>query len=150
MNGSTSHTSEKTVPEFVWPEVQTYIYKTVGDIKIEVDVQYLSAGAPSLNQKRPIFLNIHGGGWMGGNRSNVCRPMAYEFLQRGFIVLSMDYRLIPESDFVTEQLEDIRDIEGWLRGVLPDILKKQNVEADTDNIIVSGGSAGALLSAFTV
>ncbi|KAH8811042.1 Alpha/Beta hydrolase protein [Xylogone sp. PMI_703] len=153
MNGNPSQIPKKTTPSFTWPETKTYIYKSVGEIDIEVDVLYFDfpgeVSTPS--QPRPILLNIHGGGWISGIRSNWCRPLIYEFLQRGFVVASIDYRLVPESDFVTEQLEDIRDTEIWLKNVLPDILKRDggSVEVDTESIVVSGESAGSLLAAFT-
>ncbi|KAH8812928.1 Alpha/Beta hydrolase protein [Xylogone sp. PMI_703] len=154
-----THIEQESVPSFTWPKPATYIYKTVGSINIEVDVEYLSdeAVTPGFNnrqstpQKRPILLWIHGGGWIGSIRNDYPRPLIYDFLQRGFVITSIDYRLLPESDFLREQVQDVVDVEAWLRGKLPLILEEQGsgVQVDTERIAVAGGSAGSLLAAFT-
>lgn len=140
---------------FSWPKPRTYFYKKVGTIEIQADVSLLSVKheeKPGPLPKRPIMLFIHGGGWIKGTRRELSRPLLYEFLRRGFIVVSIDYRLLPESDFLTGQLEDIRDAEGWLREKLPIVLleREPGVLVDSDSIVVCGGSAGAHLAAFTV
>lgn len=56
------------------------------------------------------MLFIHGGSWTGGDRFDHSRPLFQNFLAMGFIVTSMDYRLLPETS-LSGQLEDIRDVE---------------------------------------
>lgn len=142
------------LPSYTWPETQTYVYKRVGELEIEVDVlvQLEAPDGLTFPKKRPILLHIHGGAWIGGVRTKYCQPLLYEFLQRGFVVASTDYRLLPESDFRKDQLDDIASAETWLRETLPVVLKERglDVEVDSDSIVVAGGSAGALLTAFTV
>jgi hypothetical protein len=71
------------------------------------------------------------------------RPRALSISKTVFYktVCSMAYRLLPETIF-REQLEDVRDIEPWLRNKLQD--------ADGRKIVVAGTSAGALLAMLTV
>lgn len=132
------------------PISKTVFYKTVGKTSIAVDIYYptVQHGSQTL---RPIMLYIHGGGWTGGNRGDYPRPLFRRFLLQDFIVCSMDYRLLPETSF-GEQLEDVRDMEPWLRNKLQDELKGAGLEVGTDGrkIVVVGGSAGALLALLTV
>lgn len=63
------------------------------------------------------------------------------------MVASMDYRLIPESSHL-EQLEDVADVEAWLREDLPAVLG-DSMERER-KIVVVGASAGAQLALLTV
>jgi len=62
------------------------------------------------------------------------------------VVASMDYRLIPESSHL-EQLDDVKDVEGWLRNELPPLLGPKRGER---KIVVIGASAGAQLALLVV
>jgi acetyl esterase/lipase len=61
----------------------------------------------------------------------------------------MDYRLLPESTF-NEQLEDVKDVESWVRGKLSSELEETGLKADIDKIVVVGASAGAHLALLIV
>lgn len=128
------------------PVSKTCVYKTVERISIPVDLYF-----PSLNSGDacPVMLFVHGGGWIGGNRTDYSRPMLQEFLDLGFVVLSMDYRLLPESSF-DSQLEDVRDIESWIQERLAVEVYAHGLRCDTGSIIVVGGSAGAHLALLVV
>lgn len=93
------------------PIYKTAVYKSVGDITINVDIymQGIKRGAPA-----PVMLYIHGGGWVGSNRADCSRLVLIRFLEQRFVACSMDYRLLPESNFEQIQ-EDVRDIELWPR-----------------------------------
>jgi acetyl esterase/lipase len=130
-------------------ETRTFVYKTVGDIKIEIDTFI-----PSKNSLKggpvPVMLFLHGGAWIGGDRTEHCRPLFHEFLAEGYLITSADYRLLPESPFLGGQLDDIKDVETWLRKNLPLELESYNLDLDVENIVVVGSSAGALLALLTV
>lgn len=128
------------------PVFKTCIYKTVGELSIKVDL-YLPPPGNAKFYKIALF--IHGGGWTGSNRTDYSRPLFHRFLSLSFIVASMDYRLLPETGF-KGQLEDIRDIEPWLRTALPSELGETSSHFNVSNIIVVGASAGALLALLTV
>jgi len=100
----------------------------------------------------PVMLFIHGGAWLGSNRSDYCRPLFHQFLELGFVVTSMDYRLRPETS-LEGQLDDVRDVEGWLRGKggLGEVLTGmgKGVEVNAEKIVVVGASAGAHLALLT-
>lgn len=126
------------------PISKTCIYKVVGKTSIPIDVYH----PPTRDvEHNPVVLYIHGGGWIGGNRGDYCRPMFRDFLDLGFVVCSMDYRLRPETS-MEGQLEDIRDVEGWLRKSLPmEFRCPRNI---VDSIVVVGASSGGHLALMTV
>lgn len=92
-------------------------------------------------EKLPVIIEIHGGGWMYGTKD--LNKIYSEYLaKRGFVVFNISYRLVPEVT-VTEQLQDIAKAivkAKELFGELP---------CDTDNIIITGDSAGGQLASFT-
>ncbi|KAH8674371.1 Alpha/Beta hydrolase protein [Tricladium varicosporioides] len=126
------------------PVTKTCTYKKTGGTLIPIDV-YLPV---ALDATCPVMLFIHGGGWSSGSRSDYCRPLFKHFLSLGFIVTSMDYRLLPETS-LAGQLEDVRDVESWLRYSLPVIFTGPGLVVDGDKIIVVGASAGAHLALLT-
>lgn len=128
------------------PISKTCIYKVVGKTCIPIDV-YLPAYKHG--EVHPVMLFIHGGGWNGGNRSDYCRPLFREFLDLGFVVTSMDYRLRPETS-MQGQLEDIRDVEFWLRNSLALVIGMGCARRVDEAIVVVGASAGAHLALMTV
>jgi acetyl esterase/lipase len=127
------------------PITKTCIYKTIGKITIPIDV-YVPEGDVA---NPPIMLFIHGGGWTGGNRTDYSRPLFYHFLSLGFIVTAMDYRLLPETK-LEGQMDDVRDVEAWLRNNLAQEVTEYFSQIQDDKIIVVGASAGAHLALLTV
>lgn len=117
---------------------------------INLDVFLPSKRDGAHNISSPVMLFIHGGAWIGGNRQEFSRPVFEEFLSHGFVVVSADYRLVPESSFINGQLEDIRDVETWIKTEMPSKLKDHGFDVQTEQIVVVGGSAGALLAFLTV
>lgn len=126
---------------------RTCIYKSVGELcNIAIDLYF---PAPQPGGTHPVMLFIHGGGWLGANKSDYCRPLFLEFLRAGFVVASMDYRLRPETT-LEGQLSDVRDVESWLRRSLAAETRPAGVEVDGEKIVVVGCSAGAHLALLTV
>src|SRR4051794_32459384 len=71
---------------------KSYIYKTVGTHDIRADVYAGEAAGP-----RPVVVWIHGGALIMGHRGQVERPLRDKLLQAGYVVVSIDYRLAPET-----------------------------------------------------
>ncbi|KAH7310042.1 Alpha/Beta hydrolase protein [Rhexocercosporidium sp. MPI-PUGE-AT-0058] len=130
------------------PVSKTCIYKTVGNMSIPLDIYLPAPKEDTGSDLHPIMLFIHGGAWLGSNRSDYCRPLFHEFLKLGFVVTSMDYRLRPETS-LEGQLSDVRDVEGWLRSSLVEELRCCGVEVNVGKIVVVGASAGAHLALLT-
>src|SRR5438445_6850866 len=89
--------------------VETYIYKQVGDLKVKADV-YTKGASPH----RPVLVWIHGGALIVGHRESVDRRLKDAFLETGGAVISIDYRLAPETQ-LPEIIQDIEDAFHWIR-----------------------------------
>ncbi len=87
----------------------------------------------------PVMFWIHGGGWGGGDKSDVAlKPKV--LTERGFVFVSTNYRLLPEvtMDVLTR---DVAKSLGWVHA---NIAKHGG---DPARIFVGGHSAGAQLAA---
>src|SRR5579862_9397339 len=95
----------------------TYIYKTVGACKIQADV-YRMPG----EEVRPALLWIHGGALIAGGREDIRREQLQRYLDAGFTVVSIDYRLAPETK-LKAIIEDLQDAYAWLHTKGPGLFK---------------------------
>lgn len=102
----------------------------------------LDAYYPENNDgKLPVIIDIHGGGWMYGDKE--LNKIYCEYIAaRGFIVFNMSYRLAPEVR-VKEQLQDVMAALKWIDENL------ERFPADRSRIMLTGDSAGGQLCAFT-
>jgi acetyl esterase/lipase len=114
---------------------KTYTYKTVGKVEIKADVY----GAPG-GKARPVVLWIHGGALIMGHRGQIDRALLRKLLQAGYAVVSIDYRLAPETK-LPAILDDVKDAYRWVREKGPDLFN-----IDPKQIAVMGGSAGGYLT----
>src|SRR5688572_6169972 len=62
--------------------------------------QVLDIYAPPNAKNLPVVFWIHGGGWQTGDKTSVqLKPKA--FVEKGFVFVSTNYRLLPEVDMAT-------------------------------------------------
>ncbi len=101
---------------------------------------YLDIVAPAYAAARlPAIVWLHGGGWRMQDRT--ARPdFARHFAERGFVMVSIDYRLTPDTIF-PGQLHDVRRALRWLRN------HAEEYGIDADRIGLWGSSAGGHLAA---
>ena len=88
---------------------QTFTYKTVGDLPIQADVYNSATG-----KQRPTVIWIHGGALIVGHRGGVIQRFHERLLAADWIVVSIDYRLAPETK-LPAILEDVRDAYRWVQ-----------------------------------
>ena len=87
----------------------------------------------------PVAFWIHGGGWQTGDKANVqMKPQA--FVDKGFVFVSTNYRLLPSVDMATI----VRDIAKSIRWVHDHIAEHGG---DPKRLFIMGHSAGAQLAA---
>jgi len=113
----------------------TYTYKTVGPLAIKADV-YRQQG----DQVRPAAVWIHGGALIMGHRAQIDRRVKQHMLDAGYFLISLDYRLAPETK-LPEIIQDLEDAFAWIRRDGARLFK-----IDPARIAVVGGSAGGYLT----
>jgi acetyl esterase/lipase len=86
----------------------------------------------------PLIINVHGGGFMMGDKSNPAE--ADTFLANGYAVASIDYRLSGEAT-APAQIQDLKAAVRWLRA------NAQQVNLDPERFAAFGQSAGGNLVA---
>ena len=90
---------------------------------------------------RAVVLEIHGGGWSLGTAASDDMPNDEMARTCKVAVVSVDYRLAPENAFPA-CINDCKAAAKWL-------VNNAMKEFGTDKLFISGGSAGAHLSAVT-
>lgn len=88
----------------------------------------------------PVIVYLHHGGWISGDRTEV-PDMVGRFLERGFAVASVGYRLAPEHPFPAP----MHDVVRALRELK--VLGTETGLLDPDALVLYGISAGAHLAA---
>jgi acetyl esterase/lipase len=87
----------------------------------------------------PVVFWIHGGGWQTGDKTSVQNKPKY-FVEKGFVFVSTNYRLLPEVDMETI-FRDIAKSIHWVYDHIGDY------GGDPQRLFVMGHSAGAQLAA---
>ncbi|NUP47873.1 MAG: alpha/beta hydrolase [Catenulispora sp.] len=87
----------------------------------------------------PVLVYVHGGGFVMGNKMFGARPLLYRLAARGWVCVSIDYRLLRVR--YEDQLADVCAALAWIRASV------QSFGGNPDTLFVAGGSAGAHLAA---
>jgi acetyl esterase/lipase len=87
----------------------------------------------------PVILWVHGGGWRFGDRK-LAPDLSRRFAERGFAMLSFEYRLSDETTF-PDPVADVKTAVRWVRSVAAEHA------LDPQAIGLWGSSAGGHLSA---
>jgi acetyl esterase/lipase len=92
-------------------------------------------------QARPLLVMVHGGAWRMGSKqaANVVDNKLAHWLPAGVVLVSLDYRLLPQSP-VEEQADDVARAVAWVQA-------HATVGADGRQLVLMGHSAGAHLAA---
>lgn len=89
---------------------------------------------------------IHGGGHVLLSRRDFGHAQIQHLLRAGFLALSIDYRLCPETPLVDGALPDVRDALHWTRTVLPRARRARPALALAPAVVVAGWSTGGTLA----
>jgi arylformamidase len=116
--------------------------------EIKRDIPYVEGGharqvldvySPKDAKNAPVVFWIHGGGWQTGDKQDVQVKPQF-FMERGFVFVSTNYRLLPEVE-----IEIIfADVARSIRWVHEHIAEHGG---DPTRLLVMGHSAGAQLAA---
>lgn len=89
----------------------------------------------------PVIIAVHGGAFMGGDKGDIQVIPMLEGLERGYAVVSINYRLSHEAKFPA-LVHDAKAAVRWVRA------NAQRFGFDPERIAAWGGSAGGYVSSF--
>ncbi len=87
----------------------------------------------------PVLLQVHGGGWMIGEKQQQALPLMYHLAQRGWLCVACNYRLSPKDAFPAHII-DVKKTLAWIRE------HASEYGGNADFLAITGGSAGGHLS----
>lgn len=124
-------------------------YSDVGDATVNVDIPYgLDAAQkydvylPADAANAPIIVMVHGGAWTSGDKQgdDVAEAKAGYFVAKGYIFVSLNYRLLPKSD----PLIQAADVARGIANIQTNAVKWGG---DKNKIVLMGSGAGGHLAA---
>jgi acetyl esterase/lipase len=90
--------------------------------------------------KAPVLVQVHGGAWVTGSKLGQAYPLLSHLVERGWVCVSLNYRLSPRATW-PDQILDVKRAVAWA---------KQNIHSyggDPGFVAITGGSAGGHLTA---
>jgi acetyl esterase/lipase len=114
---------------------QSFVYKIVQDCPLHAEVY-----CPEGTERKPGILWLHGGGLIFGNRYMLPPEQMKLYIAAGYIVVSIDYRLAPETK-LEAIIADVQDAYRWVLSQGADLF-----HLDPDRLAVIGHSAGGYLA----
>ncbi|MEP7205189.1 MAG: alpha/beta hydrolase [Candidatus Saccharibacteria bacterium] len=131
---------------FVYPTMDTVADKTVNIAYCHTTsrLQKLDVYTPKRAEKPvPVVLQIHGGGWTGGDKANaIVNDYGSEIVKNGMALVSVNYRLAPAYTYPAQN-QDIDCALSYL------ILHAGRLNINMAKIGLLGDSAGGQLAAMT-
>ncbi|MGB3893227.1 MAG: alpha/beta hydrolase [Mycolicibacter sinensis] len=92
--------------------------------------------------RAPVLLQVPGGAWMVGSKRGQAHPLMTHLVERGWVCVSINYRLSPRSTW-PDHIIDVKRALAWTKAHIADY------GGDPDWVAVTGGSAGGHLCALT-
>lgn len=108
------------------------VYAKVRGQRLRLDVYLPPADVP---RPLPAVVQVHGGGWVVGDKLEQGVPLMTSLSDRGFVGFNVNYRLSPGATW-PDHLVDIKRAIAWIRE------HADEYGVDPDFIAVTGGSAG--------
>lgn len=119
------------------------VYKTIGKRSLEFDVYYPATGTDA---PCPVIVYTHGGGWAAGSRFGVASggfaPLFKQLIDKGFCIVSVDYRLYRQGGPVRMRdcVIDCKDAVRYL------IKNSEALAIDSGQLFAFGDSAGGQIA----
>jgi acetyl esterase/lipase len=120
--------------------VRNVRFHRAGGKQLRLDVTVPSAPVPGGGALRPALLQIHGGGWVIGDKREQGLPLLGHMAAQGWVGFNANYRLSPWATF-PDHLDDITVALAWIRE------HAEEYGIDPDFVCITGGSAGGHLCA---
>ena len=171
ITASSSNVGDSPAADPIYPAVdgknvplqETLTFKEVDGLNLEADIYYpskvvntgrsLPVGEFARSSWMPGYANesialmIHGGGHIMLSRSDVRPEQTQMLLERGFLPISIDYRLCPETTLLQGPMMDVADALAWIRNALPKLrLARPDIRVDEKRVVSVGWSTGGTLA----
>ena len=91
------------------------------------------------DRKAPVLFQVHGGAWTIGNKEEQAGPLMTAMVERGWVCVSINYRLSPKHAW-PGHIVDVKRALAWVKENIADY------GGDPDYVCITGGSAGGHLS----
>jgi acetyl esterase/lipase len=88
----------------------------------------------------PVMIYVHGGAWVGGSKRGQGAQLIAELTARGWLCVSIDYRLGPGNRWPS-MVVDVKRAIAWVRANIA------TYGGDPSFVAIAGGSAGSHLAA---
>lgn len=134
----------------LWRHLLNPFRRSDPEVRVERDIAYTDTGARGMLDiyrprgreltGAPVLLHVHGGAWRFGRKDQQGVPLMRYLARRGWVAVSINYRLAPKHPFPAHII-DVKKAIAWIR---------DNIAAyggDPGYIAITGGSAGGHLSA---
>ncbi|MFZ4586140.1 MAG: alpha/beta hydrolase fold domain-containing protein, partial [Acidimicrobiia bacterium] len=92
------------------------------------------------DERRPVLVWIHGGGWTVGEKRSQGLPMMLGLARRGWVCVAPNYRLSPRATW-PDHLVDVKEAIAWVKAHIHEF------GGEPSFVVVAGGSAGGHLAA---
>lgn len=86
----------------------------------------------------PVLLQVHGGGWIIGNKDQQAMPLMARLSEDGWVCVSINYRLSPRAAW-PDHIVDVKRALAWIKEHIADY------GGDPNFVAITGGSAGGHL-----
>lgn len=128
------HPFRLDLPEVL--RIRDIVYAEAEGLPLKLDI-YQHRDKPA---DCPVLLQIHGGGWTEkmGSKNEQARPLMNHMAARGWVCVSVDYRLSPTSTFPAHII-DCKQALAWVKANI------SQYGGNPDFIVATGGSAGGHL-----
>lgn len=100
----------------------------------EEKMQYLNVCTPKTQEKKPVFIYVHGGGWVSGI-TEMRDTYVAQWAKNGFSTFSVSYTYAPQKVFPA-QLQEVLNAIDYIYD------NAEKYGADMSRIVLSGESAG--------
>ncbi|KAK0726776.1 hypothetical protein B0T26DRAFT_763988 [Lasiosphaeria miniovina] len=131
------------------PTKETVEFHRADGVPLMADIYYPDQPDPA-GRRRPIALMIHGGGHIMLSRKDIRPRQTRLLLSRGFLPVSIDYRLCPEVTLQSGPMTDVSTALSWARNSsgLAQIVSshRPDITADSSRVAAVGWSTGGTLA----
>jgi acetyl esterase/lipase len=115
------------------------VYKEVDGSKLTLD---LFLPTIKITNRYPVVVYVHGGGFIRGDKDEILdlKPLLKSWLEEGWAVVSVNYRLLYGNTMFPDNYKDITDALNWINE------NQETYKFNTSKISLVGHSAGGSLA----